>query len=85
MRDDLAQDARNEGRHGERRAPSGRGSACKLDRGFQLPIFITRQSGVHVFQKVAPVNKDVHARTRIKEITSFEFAVAGYRYPPVNP
>jgi hypothetical protein len=27
-----------------------------------------------VFQKVAPVNKDVHARTRIKEITSFEFA-----------
>ena len=27
-----------------------------------------------MFQKVVPVNKEVHARTRIKEISSFEFA-----------
>lgn len=27
-----------------------------------------------MFQKVVPVNKEVHAKTRIKEITSFEFA-----------
>ena len=27
-----------------------------------------------MFNKVVPVNKDVHARTRIKEITTFEFA-----------
>ena len=27
-----------------------------------------------MFQKVVPVNKDVHARTRIKEISSFAFA-----------
>lgn len=27
-----------------------------------------------MFQKVVPVNKDVHAKTRIKEISSFEFA-----------
>jgi SapC len=31
-----------------------------------------------VFQKVVPVNKEVHAKTRIRDITSFEFAATSH-------
>ncbi len=35
---------------------------------------LVRYEEKHVFEKVVPVNKDLHANTRVKEITSFAFA-----------